>query len=170
MTYSRELFFKWVVSFFMRFVRRSWRPNSRLSQHRGAAPCCRDEEIAETDLLSTIRARFPAGGDLNNSQAHPRLSLVDFDSPRLRLRVDRTTVVSMVWHLHMPIHHSHAYRAIKDKRYSESIGCPRSEVGDFRNAIMVAPEKGILLTTSRFSGEASGSRSQQRRVANRTSR
>ena len=43
----------------------------------------------------------------------------------------------------------------QSKRYSESTAVSRSEVGDFRNAIMGRAEKGILFTTSRFSGEAS---------------
>lgn len=147
-TQARAIFLKWVAHFQgIRDKASDQQPPPTIAD---VQPHVGDEEIAETGLLSTIRALPPEGFE----QLCRRIL---YESGFTKVEVtgrshDGGFDGFGILHVNPLIPMRVLFQS---KRYNENTAVSRSEVGDFRNAIMGRAEKGILFTTSRFSGEAS---------------
>ncbi len=147
-TQSRAIFLKWVAHF--QEIRDKAIDQPSGDESVAIQPHVGDEEISETDLLSTIRALPPEGFE----QLCRRIL---YESGFTKVEVtgrshDGGFDGFGILHVNPLIPMRVLFQS---KRYGENTAVSRSEVGDFRNAIMGRAEKGILFTTSRFSTEAS---------------
>lgn len=144
---SHEIFRKWAAHF--QGIREKVTEKPSVGTPEGIEPYVGDEEISETDLLSTIRALPPEGFE----QLCRRIL---YESGFTKVEVtgrshDGGFDDFGILHVNPLIPMRVLFQS---KRYGENTSVSRSEVGDFRNAIMGRAEKGILFTTSRFSTEA----------------